>query len=440
MSKRLILVLTLAFVVGISFAAYAEVQNVKVGGDIAVMGLVRETSLTNTNQVADADKTETFLGITRLRVDADLTDNVMATVRLLNERYYGSQEESTVNSDIDLDLAFVTLKEFLYSPLTVTLGRQELRFGNAMIIGDPDTNNRVAVGLAGDPDLSVRKAFDAVRLNLNYDPLIIDVIASEIDENTQNLGDDIMLYGVNAAYALDKDTMLEGYIFSKYTGREQTTSPRKIDRVDTVGARVVTSLTDKLTYQLEAAYQFGKRVNTAEAQLPTASRRAWALETALTMDLRDAKLAPMLTACYAYYSGQKRDDRDVYKAWDPMFEDQTSGHIANAQFDQSNAHVLGAIAEVKPKDDLTLKGEYYVYWWDKIYSNGQVITSRRGDSFVMTDNKFAGQELDLTATYDYTEDVQLSLMTGLFIPGKSFHSTASPSTQSEVIGSMKVTF
>ena len=42
MSKRLILILTLAFIVDIAFAAYAEVQNVKVSGDIAVKGVARD--------------------------------------------------------------------------------------------------------------------------------------------------------------------------------------------------------------------------------------------------------------------------------------------------------------------------------------------------------------------------------------------------------------
>ena len=41
MSKRLILVLALAFVVGIAVCAYAEVQNVKVSGDILLRGISR---------------------------------------------------------------------------------------------------------------------------------------------------------------------------------------------------------------------------------------------------------------------------------------------------------------------------------------------------------------------------------------------------------------
>ena len=42
--------------------------------------------------------------------------------------------------EIALDLANVRLKEFLYAPLDLTIGRQELHYGNDFIMGDPDTN------------------------------------------------------------------------------------------------------------------------------------------------------------------------------------------------------------------------------------------------------------------------------------------------------------
>jgi hypothetical protein len=57
----------------------------------------------------------------------------------------------------------------------------------------------------------------------------------------------------------------------------------------------------------------------------------------------------------------------------------------------------------------------------------------------MNHKKFAGQEIDLTGTYDYTEDVQFKLLAGIFLPGSSF-TRNSDATASEVIGSMKVTF
>ncbi|MCM8795500.1 MAG: alginate export family protein [Candidatus Omnitrophica bacterium] len=439
MSKRLILILTLAFVVGIAYAAYAEVQNVKVGGDITAIGLMRELDLNNNQGGTESkDKYQDMLSIVRVKIDADLTDNVSTTIRLINDRYWGSSERSSDNSDIDLDLAYVTLKEFLYSPATLTIGSQELRFGNGMIIGDPTTNNRRSgdsnIAII-DADLDMRKAFDAVRLTLNYDPLVLDIVGAKVEENEQNNEDDINLYGINANYALSKTTTLEAYWFEKHSQRKANLQ-NKPDRIDVLGGRVVTQPIENLTYQLEAAYQLGKSVLSATN---VANRRAWALETSLTYAMPNVRYSPSLTALYNYFSGRRGNDEKKDTAWNPMFEDQTAGNIANIQIDQSNCHVAGVIASAKPMDDVKLIGEYYAYWWDKRYGDGQVVTSVRGDSLTMKNKKFAGQEIDLKTVYDYTEDVQFSLMTGIFLPGSSFDK-ANDNTATEVIGSMKVTF
>ena len=63
----------------------------------------------------------------RVRVDADLTDNIAATVRLLNERVWGEEGQAGDETDIDLDLAYVAVKEFLYSPLSLIVGRREIK-------------------------------------------------------------------------------------------------------------------------------------------------------------------------------------------------------------------------------------------------------------------------------------------------------------------------
>jgi len=451
MSKRLIIILALAFVVGIACAAYAEVQNVKVSGDITALGAIR-----NLNLKGEAnDGSKSFLAtITRVRIDADLTDNVMTTVRLINERYWGrdvsdATDATSTNTDIALDLALVTMKEFLYSPLTVTVGRQDLRFGNAMIIGDPDTNNQASTASAfgstsRDPDLSARKAFDAIRATLNYDPLVVDLVYAKISTNaSQNVGnDDQNLMGINANYALNKKTNLEGYWFEKNVGKKAA-AVKKANRVDTIGGRIVTQPIENLTYQLEAAYQFGKYPGTSSTA-DSVNRKAWALETAATYNMPKRRFSPSLTACYAYFSGDHENNayttnQGAYRGWDPMYEDQKMGDIASALFDQTNAHVVGAILSAKPKEDVTLKGEYYAYWWAKAYPEGASTPTRRGDTVYFHERRFAGQEVDLTATYDYTEDVQFALMGGLFIPGPSLVK-GNDTPASEVIGSMKVTF
>lgn len=437
MGKRLIMVLAFVLAVGLTCSAYAEVQNVRVSGDINAWYQARNLNLVRTGTDS------AFASIARVRVDADLTDNIAATVRLLNERYWGNETAlSPTNSgnatDVAIDLAFVTVKEFLYSPLTVTVGRQDLRFGNAMIVGDPDTDNQATSasafgGATRDPDLSVRKAFDAIRATLNYDPLKIDAIYSQVNEGVLTSNDDTTLYGVNANYALDDKTTVEGYYFAKHTGRSNAVN-KKPDSVDVFGARVVTMPIDNLSFQLEGAYQTGKIANTAYV-----TRRAWAVETGAEYMFKDVKFTPSAAAGYAYFSGQKKADNKKYTTWDPMYEDQKYGDIANAMFDTSNVHVALISGSMKATEDVTLIASGYGFWWDKKFGEYATATTRRGQAYIMRHNKYAGTELDLKAVYDYTEDVQLSLLGGMLFPGNSFDKQ-NDAAASEVIGSMKVVF
>lgn len=465
MKKHLILVLALAFVAALTVGAYAEVQNVKLSGDIDVLALDRQ--LSTTSQRAET----TMASITRVRIDADLTDNVIATVRLLNERYWGDYYSTgtySSNQDrIDLDLAYVTLKEFLYSPLTLTVGRQEIHFGNDMIIGAAYTNQFTSASsqFSGtiDKDLSVRKSFDAVRATLNYDPLVIDFVISQITKDAQlnnngatqtalNADDQDTLIGVNANYTLNKTTTIEGYFWQKRMTEDDKTTPAggwvnldgKKDITNVPGARIVMKPMDILTLQAEGAYQFGKYDSGYAMQ----NRNAFAIEAAATLDLKNIKpisqYKPSVTALYAYFSGSKANadlyTRNTNKMWDPMYENQKFGDIANAIFMQSDAEIFGGFVTAKPMADITLKGEYYAYWLAADCANGTGITNwATGETMTMTDNKFLGQEVDLSATYDYTEDVQFGILWGFFDAGNAFAKT-NRNMANEVIGSMKVTF
>ena len=74
MSKRLIVILALAFVVGIAFTAYAEVQNVKVSGDILVSGIARNHLTLKDNEYSVDDFGEKISALlSQVRVELMLT-------------------------------------------------------------------------------------------------------------------------------------------------------------------------------------------------------------------------------------------------------------------------------------------------------------------------------------------------------------------------------
>jgi hypothetical protein len=488
MGKRLILVLALAFVVCTACSAFAAVQNVKISGDILLQAIDRNNfslSKTGDDNVPLKYRASGFLSTVRVRVDADLTDNVSATVRLLNERSWGEENTTMAgwtaqskNTNVDLDLAYVTLKEFLYAPITLTLGRQELHFGNELIIGDPDTN-WYAQEVQVPWDLSARKSFDAVRATFNYEPLVVDVIYSKIRENDTWWGTigtpekrDIDLWGMNILYdmsALGFKGTGEAYYFGRIRrGADETNfapflagTTLKEDTCHTVGVLVKGQIVKDLTGSIEGAYQFG-RMNWEDVagggSALNLERHAFAAQLALNYNLpfeKIKKYQPMIGMIYAYLSGEKDGALDGdsvttghhgnYSGWDPMFENQTAGNIVNAIFPNTNVQYWVVKGSIKPWEDITLSGNYGYYRLVRNLFNLDLPSFYGGGAYEMTTGQNLGQEVDVNATYDYTEDVQFGLTCGMFVPGDAFNKGGAgegnyKKIATQMIGSMKVTF
>jgi len=435
------ILLAFIFTVACSGLALAAVENIKVSGDITVQGLTRDLSLGNQATApvapftANRDSDDFILSQVRLRFDADLTENVSAVVQLINERLWGI--ETVANSDIDLDLAYFVMKEMFDYPLTLTLGRQPLRFGNALIIGDPDSD---FLGIGGDAvvaagvglanvadDLSLRKAFDAIRTTLDYSPLVIDLVYSKVREGTQNIDDDITLMGINAGYELDEDTLLEGYFFSKIVDDTAAGAEDEKDKVFTVGIRGETDVTDQLSLFGEYAYQFGDYRNTAASAL---HREAFATQVGGAFQFNDDNNSAV-SLTYTYLSADDDDMDNDWEAWDPMFEDQRGGEIANL-FVNTGVQSVKLTGSTMPREDLTAILDVY---WYRVAESPSVSTLAGGAAIAYTagplvnnwylvnrDEKDLGWELDLSLLYDYTEDVQMGLVSGWFMPGDFFDS------------------
>lgn len=454
MSKRLILVLTLAFVVGITCGAYAEVQNVKVGGDILLQALTQNNfglAKSTTPGDKDNDSNSRFLEHVRINVSADLTDNVSAVVRLLNERawglerYQGTAQGDVSSTSIDLDLAYVTLKEFLYSPLTLKVGRQEIKFGNGMVIGSGVTYTNIAGNTVpeniydnGVPkDQRLRKSFDALRATLDYDPLIVDFLYAKMDGGSYtNRDDNIDIYGVNAAYKINKKASVQGYIFSKIDGKtnEANTLPGKANQVHTIGVLGYLEPIANLKTSLEMAGQVGERTPTTADR--STQRRAYAIQAMADYAFKGVKLNPALGATLSYFSADNQRGDKVYRAWDAMQEGQAPNIFTN-YFTQTSVMVMNIRGAMKPMEDVTLMANYGYYHFPSRLNETGLVDNYSATTLAMTESKDGGSALDLGAKYDYTEDVQFGLDLGTFYPGKAFKNA---SNAAQIMTSMKVTF
>jgi len=480
MSRKVIVALAAVCVV-FAGASYAAVENIKVSGDITATGLTRDLSLGGEGSVGAGAAAqvsghgnydeETFaFSQVRLRFDADLTEGVSAVVRLINERLWGSEDQdngSVTNwagdtgalpsttqggdTEVDVDLAYIEMKEFLYEPLTLIVGRQNLRYGNALVIGDPDTNMGASVKVpASIADQSLRKSFDAVRAILDYSPYTIDIIYAAIDENTTNLNDDRNLWGIYATYDwASYNGVTEGYfLYTNNTYDPVLGTPGLIpvqaqvienqSTTYTVGGRIQYDPNDHWTLGVEGAYQFGDiRIldNTAAALVamnPYQHLSAFAAQLiAQYRFLNDYN--SMLQLEYTYLSGDDDYTDDLQTGWDPMFEDQSPGEIINILFAQSGTQCVTLRGSMMPREDITIGGSYtwlllsekinydYTGGVDQIINFSPNVGPASPNTYNIEGNQnYLGSEVDGYILYDYTEDVQIKLTGAYFIPGSWF--------------------
>ena len=527
--KFLRVLCVIALVALFAVSAYAETQNVKVSGDLAVRGFFRDnlspggsfasqnesgaaynqnisdaglpTAATNTKMAVDRPNSQWLMSTTELQVDADLTDNVSTCIRLVNQRdwnvaradqYGANSQVSTIgsggfghsmqyNSDdnefaVDLELAYVTLKNFIYSPLTVSIGRQNLWFGKGFIVGaNQRVRNAANYGYTNGPsplsapEYTALNAFDSVKAVLDFDPWTLTGIYSKIWGNSIQSDDGVDLWGVNVGYKFDAyKAEAEGYWFYKRDMQIQGFSGIKqaANNVHTIGLRGSFDPIDILTIYAEGALQAGNYMGT-QLQVNDRSRMAGAIDVGAECRYFTDKWAwkPKMNAEFIWYSGNNPEGdaagNGQFHGWDPMFRGKSDSLIreyigryyysaqypfqsdryyksADASFQNQFQVILGG--SLQPMDSLKLNGNL------NLFANQYPYLA----SFAKTGG-YIGTEVDLGATWDYTEDVSFNLAMGWFLPGDVYKNTApgggagnnldkgnSPAT--DVVASVKVSF
>ncbi len=486
--------LVLALVFAMSAIVYAETQSVKVSGDLAMRAFARNNFDLNRDDAEGANGTTssdwaTYLTSTaEVQIDADLTDNVSGVIRLINQRVWGSGDKAAeangelgevgapfqdqvtarvMTNDredefqIDVDLAYIELKEFLYSPLTLRIGRQDLWFGKGFIIGAnlQDPENKLYA-----PEYTAIQSFDAIRATLDYDPWTIDAVFAKITENLRRSDDDTNLWGVNVGYVFDEyNAEAEAYWWYKqdrFTGSGNTgaLTPGLIDVINShddndvhvIGLRGSMDPIEDWTMALEGAYQFGNYLG-ANSQIEDRDRSAWAIDAMVECRYfqDDYAWKPVLAAEYIFYSGQDNmgnvaaTSSGDYNGWDPMFRGKFDTKIREYQNwfyrtamascpSFTNQHQVLVRGSVEPTDSLTVSAQYAHFWLAESWATVTNTVPQNTD-------KDVGSEVDLELTWDYTEDVQFGLLTAWFFPGGHF-AGGEDDIATDMVASVKLSF
>lgn len=476
---KALMVLALGLV--LTVPAFAETQNVKVSGSLDIYSFYRSDFDLRRNNDAGvvpqgtavpagggaagsainrSDADQYFRTDTQIQVAADLTDNVSTVINLVNQRDWnavafnapaagnlagttGTRNTDTA-FDIELDLAYVQMKEVFFSPLTLTLGRQDLSFGRGFILGWNPQDNHFSIQA---DEFTAVQSFDALRATLDLSPWTIDAVYAKVGEDSLNAEDDLNLMFLNANYKFDKhNAVAEVYYMGEYDRRTLAGAAGTDDNdTHTYGGRFQLDPLTQMTFGAEWAFQFGQYRPALSS--PQRDREAWA--TDIFAEYRfDHSWKPMAGVAYVLLSGEEDlsvNSSQSYGAWNDAFRGPTYGWIheyletyyataqANDQATGQNMEHIDIYGSIQPLDDVLLSGHLYFIW-----AEADIFTTV-GDKNSGVKSADLGQELDLQATYNYTEDVTLDLMAHWFFPG-NFYDSPNDSTATQLVSKVKVTF
>jgi len=468
--------------VALATPAFAAIQDVKVSGSITSYFVGRDDFDFDVPGQNNKFSQDFFYTSTHVLISSDLSDNVSAQVGFANEVAWGdlnyadspSGGGSTAtgqDQNVDLELANLTLKSFLYSPLTVTIGRQSLSYGNDFIIG---AGGNTSVGTMANiaNDLSRTQNYDGVRAVLDYKPLTIDMVYVKANSNSLTGGvtatsgtskDDNDLFGGVANYQLGDamNTVIEGSFWSQInngnrSGNTTGANGDKPNELYVPDLRVSTNPIKDLTLGVEGAAQFGHIYNSAA---PTDQNeklsKVWAFQGKANYNLPILeKYKPAISETVSYYSGDNAKSSDKYNAWQPMYNDQDLGtRIWRSLFAPSNLEISELSLQANPLEDVTTQ----LVWTDLFLANtfgsgsvaySSIYTANGGllpdgevpsTTLKVKDKHNLGNEVDGIITYQYTEDVTFGLNLGLFAPGGLF-SSKNNGDATEAIASVGVNF
>ena len=423
------LILALLAVAVMAAPALASVQNVKVSGFVDSTYLDRRAY--DFSKTVTQRRQSSFITQTGLRIDADLTDNVSATIALLNERIW--EKEPSSSADIELQLAFVVLREFLYSPLTVTAGRQSFKFGNGFIMDSAAGEGTSSISGAAS-DLSKRYALDALRATFDYNPLVLDLVYFRDTDGASGgffsgSSTSIDVWGANASYELgdDMNSVFETYLWKKWDRSESGDVDDEEAKLYVYGLRGSTNPIESLNLQAEFAHQSGS-VEASGDNDGNKNANAFQFIANYQVPVME-EYNPVLTYTFSKYSGDAStssvDDSDT--GWDEFYNDQLEG-IGYALFSKSNLIVHDVYLETTPMEDVTAGFRWQGFWLEKDFEDGAGASFSTADRHGPSTSAFSGTEIDeresylgsefdFDLVYDYTEDVQLGTTLGYLFPG-----------------------
>ncbi|MBM4019212.1 MAG: hypothetical protein FJ288_12955 [Planctomycetes bacterium] len=343
--------------------------------------------------------------------------DVDLNVRITYEGRHFSQPHGTPDFEqIDalIDTLNVRLTNFLGSPLTLTLGRQDILLGDGWLVyaGGPLDGTRTVFFDAARVTLDLKPAqttADFIYIDQDYnanrwiEPLHNENLSlSEQDERG------FILWLTNRTL---KNTEINGYYM--YQNMEPVLRRADNGFIHTFGARVAGDLGDRWRYRAEGAHQFGDRNDR--------SLRAFGFNGALTFLVKDAH-DTQVRCSYEYLSGDDPGTRateafaPLWGRWDRWSQILiTTWALETRAREITNLHRVGPGLVCTPAPRLELSADYYL-----LFADENSMTGAANRANFSAAGRFRGQLLQNQVRYQFTRHLKGRILTEFFFPGNYY--------------------
>jgi len=383
--RKGLVILVLAMV---AVPAFADLQNVIVGGSLTIRGnwypsydVIADVSA---NSLAFVEQR------TRLNVRADFTDSVSAFIEVDSYDVWGEDFRSNYLTGVDsrsgaldqvsLYQAYIEANDMWgVEGLKARVGRQEIKLGNGFLVSNQ-----------GGMPFGTGLSFDAVRVSYGTDQFSVDGLWAKLAERSPAEEDgDVDLYGIYGSYKGIENVSLDAYwLFI----RDAANFFGSLD-THTVGLRGAGKV-GALDFEAEAAYQWLDLDDADNSDAFAAN-----LEVGYTFDMT---YTPRVFLGGAYFEGSD-DDASFNRLFSGYkYSKFFQGGLLDARWDNLTNFWTGrAGVSAMPTESvkLALTGAYL-----------SLVEDFGGDSDL-------GWEIDASVTYNYSADLAIEAGYSHFFQG-----------------------
>jgi hypothetical protein len=331
----------------------------------------------------------------------------------------------------DLRQAYIAVGDIKKFPLLLTVGRQAITYGDSRLVADSRWGN-------------FGRTFDAARLRYEQSNLWVEGFAMRPVQIRRHDFDDSdsadNFFGLYASTTAIPIQTTDVYVFYRDKSDDQPDldPTNKIDpegswngpaaRFATIGARVKSKPGGAIgnwDYTADAAYENG---NLYQSNLDSKrfNLSAFAAHVSGGYTFKDTFGTPRVGLEYDFASGDDDPNDNDSHSFQNLFPSNHEKYGFMDEFSWRNLHDARFQFNFKPIKKLDLEADYHAFWLanteDFWYRSNGISTLRTKtpdgrDVRLIGARNFAGQEIDLTATYEITKNLKFQTGYSHFFAG-----------------------